>query len=85
VSKTHRRLAAFIWSVADLLRGDDEPPKYGRQTRPSTVLRRLDYALEPARNAVLVRFDAARLTYQASENSPRLPGCSPLSVNTYAV
>jgi len=34
--------AAFIWSVADLLRGNYKQSEYGRVILPLTVLRRLD-------------------------------------------
>ena len=33
--------AAFIWSVADLLRGDYKQSEYGKVILPLTVLRRL--------------------------------------------
>ncbi|HEY8330938.1 MAG TPA: type I restriction-modification system subunit M N-terminal domain-containing protein, partial [Pseudomonas sp.] len=39
-------LSAFIWSVADLLRGDYKQSEYGRVILPFTVLRRLDCVLE---------------------------------------
>ena len=35
-------LSAFIWSVADLLRGDYKQADYGKVILPLTVLRRLD-------------------------------------------
>ena len=38
--------AAFIWSVADLLRGDYKQSDYGKVILPFTVLRRLDCVLE---------------------------------------
>lgn len=46
-------LSAFIWSVADLLRGDYKPHEYGKVILPFTVLRRLDCVLEPTKAAVL--------------------------------
>ncbi|MDP1915735.1 MAG: class I SAM-dependent DNA methyltransferase [Myxococcales bacterium] len=46
-------LSAFIWSVADLLRGDYRQSEYGRVILPFTVLRRLDCVLEPTKDAVL--------------------------------
>ena len=46
---------AFIWSVADLLRGDYKPHEYGRVILPLTVLRRLDATLAPTKVAVLAR------------------------------
>ena len=44
---------SFIWSVADLLRGDYKPSEYGRAILPFLVLRRLDQVLLPTRQAVL--------------------------------
>lgn len=44
---------AFIWSVADLLRGDYKQSEYGRVILPFTVLRRLDCVVEPNKDAVL--------------------------------
>jgi hypothetical protein len=35
-------LSSFIWSVADLLRGDYKQSEYGKVILPFTVLRRLD-------------------------------------------
>ena len=46
-------LSAFIWSVADLLRGDYKQSEYGKVILPFTVLRRLDCVLEATKVAVL--------------------------------
>lgn len=51
----HQELASFIWSVADLLRGDYKQSEYGKVILPFTVLRRLDCVLVPTRAAVLER------------------------------
>jgi type I restriction enzyme M protein len=45
----------FIWSVADLLRGDYKAHEYGQVILPLTVLRRLDCVLEPTKDAVVAR------------------------------
>lgn len=45
--------AAFIWSVADLLRGDYKRSEYGKVILPLTVLRRLDGVLAPTKAQVL--------------------------------
>ncbi len=50
VIKNH---AAFIWSVADLLRGDYKQSEYGKVILPLTVIRRLDCVLEPTKSKVL--------------------------------
>src|SRR6476660_5496141 len=49
----HQSLSAFIWSVADLLRGDYKQSDYGKVILPFTVLRRLDCVLEATKPAVL--------------------------------
>ncbi|MBT5609571.1 MAG: SAM-dependent DNA methyltransferase [Lentisphaerae bacterium] len=46
-------LSSFIWSVADLLRGDYKQSDYGKVILPFTILRRLDCVLEPTKAAVL--------------------------------
>tara|TARA_R110002111_G_scaffold260867_1_gene332922 strand:- start:34962 stop:36704 length:1743 start_codon:yes stop_codon:yes gene_type:complete len=48
-----QNLSSFIWSVADLLRGDYKQSEYGKVILPFTVLRRLDCVLEPTKDAVL--------------------------------
>ena len=50
-------LSSFIWSVADLLRGDYKQSEYGKVILPFTVLRRLDCVLEPTKPAVLAEKD----------------------------
>ena len=55
-------LSSFIWSVADLLRGDYKQSEYGKVILPFTVLRRMDCVLEETKKAVLAEFDARRNT-----------------------
>jgi len=50
-------LSSFIWSVADLLRGDYKQSEYGRVILPFTVLRRLDCVLEATKTAVLAELE----------------------------
>jgi type I restriction enzyme M protein len=51
---THNtNLSSFIWSVADLLRGDYKQSEYGKVILPFTVLRRLDCVLEATKADVL--------------------------------
>ena len=45
--------ANFIWSIADLLRGDYKQSEYGKVILPLTVLRRLDCVLEPTKQKVM--------------------------------
>ncbi|MDR9423837.1 MAG: class I SAM-dependent DNA methyltransferase [Marinobacter sp.] len=54
---THSQTAAFIWSVADLLRGDFKQSQYGRVILPFTLLRRLECVLEPTKGKVLSAAD----------------------------
>jgi len=51
-------LSAFIWSVADLLRGDYKRSDFGKVILPFTVLRRLDCVLEATKPAVLKEKEA---------------------------
>ena len=46
-------LSSFLWSVADLLRGDYKQSDYGKVILPLTVLRRIDCVLAPTKVAVL--------------------------------
>jgi type I restriction enzyme M protein len=50
---SQQNLSSFIWSVADLLRGDYKQSEYGRVILPFTILRRLDCVLDPTKQAVL--------------------------------
>ena len=52
--------ANFIWSVADLLRGDYKQSEYGKVILPFTVLRRLDSVLEPSKEQVLELVDSLK-------------------------
>ncbi|MGK7244816.1 type I restriction-modification system subunit M [Buttiauxella agrestis] len=45
--------AAFIWSVADLLRGDFKQSQYGRVILPFTLLRRLECVLALSKDSVV--------------------------------
>ena len=59
-------LSSFLWSVADLLRGDYKQADYGKVILPFTVLRRLDCVLAPTKDAVL----AERTTRLAQGMNP---------------
>src|SRR5438128_8766193 len=56
----HQALSSFIWSVADLLRGDYKQSEYGRVILPFTLLRRLDCVLEATKPAVLKEYGARK-------------------------
>lgn len=48
----HATIAALIWLVADLLRGDVRPADYGRVILPFLVLRRLGQSEWPGTRRV---------------------------------
>ena len=49
---------AFIWSVADILRGDFKAHEFGQVILPFTVLRRLECALKPTKADVVARAES---------------------------
>ncbi|MCU8355685.1 type I restriction-modification system subunit M [Vibrio vulnificus] len=52
--------AAFLWSVADLLRGDFKQSQYGRIILPFTLLRRLECVLEATKPEVLAKYETVK-------------------------
>lgn len=46
------RLANFVWSIADQLRGVYRPNQYGSVILPMTILRRMECVLEPHRETI---------------------------------
>ena len=63
-------LSSFIWSVADLLRGNYRQSDYGKVILPFTILRRLDCVLEPTKAAVLA--EHAKRTKEGVDSTPFL-------------
>lgn len=62
--------ATFLWSVADLLRGDFRQSQYGRIILPFTLLRRLECVLEKSKDAVIAeaqKVHAMKLPEEAQE------------------
>ena len=57
MSQATNNLAAYIWSLADLLRGDFKQSQYGRVILPFTLLRRLEGVLEEGKPAVLAEHE----------------------------
>ena len=47
----------FIWSIAELLRGNYKQSEYGKVVLPFTVLRRLDCVLVPTKDAVQAQLE----------------------------
>ena len=63
--------AGFIWSVADLLRGDYKQSDYGKAILPFTLLRRLDCVLEDTKAAVLEEYEKRKGCLLYTSPSPR--------------
>ncbi len=55
-----KETANFIWSIADLLRGDYKQSDYGKVILPLVVLRRLDCVLEGTKEKVLKKYDEVK-------------------------
>jgi type I restriction enzyme M protein len=80
----------FIWSIAELLRGDYKRSDYGQVILPFTVLRRLDLVLADTKSAVLeeaarvegLDFDADALLRKAA--GQRFYNTSPLNLEKVA-
>jgi len=60
-SEQIKSLSSFVWSVAEVLRGDFKQSDYGNIVLPFVVLRRLDCILDSSKQAVL----------EAAENLPK--------------
>lgn len=58
---TPNNLAAYCWSIADLLRGDFKQSQYGRIILPFTLLRRLEGVLEQSKEQVLAEYERIQL------------------------
>ncbi len=67
-SETIKNHASFIWSVADLLRGDYKQSEYGKVVLPLTVLRRFDCVLAPVKQDMLDTYE--RVQGQGRELRP---------------
>jgi type I restriction enzyme M protein len=48
-----QNLSSFVWSIAEILRGDFKQSEYGKVILPFVVMRRLDCILEGTKEAVL--------------------------------
>ena len=58
--KNFKETANFIWSIADLLRGDYKQSDYGKVVLPLVVLRRLDCVLDGSKDKVLKKYDEVK-------------------------
>jgi type I restriction enzyme M protein len=72
MSQNSNNLAAFIWSLADLLRGDFKQSQYGRIILPFTLLRRLECVLEPTKLAVLEKYQEVKKMKVSEEAQEKL-------------
>lgn len=59
--------AAFIWAVADLLRGDFKQSQYGRVILPFTLLRRLECVLADTKDAVVAKAEELKNSSYSEE------------------
>ncbi|MCP2679809.1 type I restriction-modification system subunit M [Maricaulaceae bacterium NA33B04] len=57
-SEQIKSLSSFVWSIAEVLRGDFKQSEYGNVILPLVVLRRLDCILEASKGDVLNAADA---------------------------
>ena len=82
-----QNLSAFLWCVADLLRGDYKQSDCGKVILPFTVLRRLDCVLEPSKEAVLAEkelgevqehWEVGALNYAPAPSETSITTCRPL-------
>jgi len=48
-----QNLGSFVWSIAEILRGDFKQSEYGKVILPFVVMRRLDCILDESKDAVL--------------------------------
>ncbi len=60
MDKSFSQTVSFIWTVADLLRGDFKQSQYGRIILPFTLLRRLECVLEPTKSKVLEQLEKVK-------------------------
>ncbi|MFP6800358.1 MAG: type I restriction-modification system subunit M N-terminal domain-containing protein [Pseudomonas sp.] len=72
MSQTSNNLAAYIWSLADLLRGDFKQSQYGRIILPFTLLRRLECVLEASKPAVLAEYEKIQQLNVSEEAQEKL-------------
>lgn len=57
--------ANFLWSIADLLRGDYKQAEYGKVILPFTILRRLDCLLKDSKPQILQQYESLKTQPEA--------------------
>lgn len=65
-------VTSFLWSVADLLRGDYKQADYGKVILPLTVLRRLDCVLAKSKPKVLAKYEELKKAKQPDGTIERM-------------
>lgn len=68
ITATTQNLSSFVWSIAEILRGDFKQSEYGKVVLPFVVLRRLDCLLEDSKKAVL---DAEKTLPDSADDATR--------------
>jgi len=63
-----KSLSGFVWSIAEILRGDFKQSEYGKIILPFVVLRRLDCILQDSKQAVL---DAEKSLPKSADDATR--------------
>lgn len=66
---------AFIWSLAELLRGDVKAHEYGQFVLPFLVLRRLECALEPTKEKVIEKAKTVEVGTASGDKILRTVAC----------
>ena len=72
MTQNTNNLAAFIWSLADLLRGEFKQSQYGHIILPFTLLRRLEVVLEDSKDAVLAQLEKVQAMNLPEETQEKL-------------
>ena len=76
------QLAAYIWNLADLLRGDFKQSQYGRIILPFTILRRLECVLEANKAQVLAEAERRQSLPEEAREKFLLKGAGQSFYNT---
>jgi type I restriction enzyme M protein len=78
-----KSLSSFVWSIAELLRGDFKQSEYGNVILPLVVLRRLDCILEASKAEVLRTADSLQSGIDDAAKDLMLLGAVGESVKVY--
>ena len=78
-----KSLGSFVWSIAELLRGDFKQSEYGKVILPFVVLRRLDCILEETKPAVLEMASSLPDEMDDDARDTLLSGCVGQNIQIY--